>query len=249
MSGKKAEKKKLDPFDVVTSDYKLKLKRDLEELQTDVAKATSANAYCWIKKGNFTKKLATDPKRILDLGCGWGRELVRLQNAVGIDVCLPFLKTAKSYTKNDVVLASISSLPFTDDSFDLLVMSEVIEHLENQERSMSEAIRVLQDKGRIVLQTPNRQFTKQKVVAEKYGHVHEFNPKELFIFLANFGFRELKRFGSTIPYIPSDSRLAPLDENAIFFGLWKVLDKLCPLKWDIIVCGVLAKTQNNRKAS
>jgi len=34
----------MNPYDVVTPDYKLKLSRDLEELQTDLAKATLSNA-------------------------------------------------------------------------------------------------------------------------------------------------------------------------------------------------------------
>jgi ubiquinone/menaquinone biosynthesis C-methylase UbiE len=234
----------MNPYDVVTPDYKLKLSRDLEELQTDLAKATSSNAYCWIKKGNITKELAKGSARILDIGCGWGRELARLENAVGIDICLPFLRTAKRYTNNDVILASATSLPFKEDTFDCLVLSEVIEHLEEQETAMREAVRVLQDQGRIVLQTPNSQLTRQRIVAEKYGHVHEFNPKELFRFLTHFGFRDLQRFGSTIPYIPSGSRFAVYNENRVFFNLWKLLDMLCPLKWDIIISSRLMKTRH-----
>ena len=239
----------MNSSDVLTPDYKLRLRRDLEELQTDLTKATSANSYCWIKKGNITKELAKDSKKILDLGCGWGRELSRLQNAVGIDVSRPSLRTAKNYVPNEVVLASINSLPFKDDAFDLIVMSEVIEHLGNQEGSIKEAVRVLQDKGRLILQTPNSQLTRQRAVAEKYGHVHEFNPQELFRFLEFFGFKDLKRFGSTIPYIPSGSRLSTLNENLIFFNLWKIIDKLLPLKWDIILSAKLSKNGDTNKAS
>ena len=157
----------MNSSDVLTPDYKLRLRRDLEELQTDLTKATSANSYCWIKKGNITKELAKDSKKILDLGCGWGRELSRLQNAIGIDVSRPSLRTAKNYVPNEVVLASINSLPFKDDAFDLIVMSEVIEHLGNQEGSIKEAVRVLQDKGRLILQTPNSQLFRIKMTPPK----------------------------------------------------------------------------------
>jgi ubiquinone/menaquinone biosynthesis C-methylase UbiE len=225
----------------VTANHKLKLRRDFEELQTDLSKATSGNAYCWIKKGNITKELVKGSLRILDVGCGWGRELVRLRNAVGIDICLPFLRTAKSYTNNDVILASATSLPFKEDIFDSLVMSEVIEHLEKRGRAMSEAVRVLRDRGKIVLQTPNSRWTRQRVIAKKYGHVREFNPEELCRFLTHFGFRDIQRYGSTIPYIPSGSRFSNLDENLVFFSLWKLLDRLCPLKWDIIISSRIRK--------
>jgi len=245
----KRQRRKIDPYDIVTPDCKLRLSRDLEELQTDVAKASSANAYSWIKKGNITKELAEGSSRVLDIGCGWGRELARLDKAIGIDICLPFLKAAKNYTGNDVVLASTTYLPFKENAFDFLVISEVIEHLVEHEAAMKEAVRVLQNKGGIALQTPNRQITRQRAVAEGYGHVHEFNPKELFRFLTNFGFRELERFGSTIPYIPSGSRFSAYNGNRIFFSVWRVLDRLFPLKWDIIVSARLFKTQNTAETS
>jgi ubiquinone/menaquinone biosynthesis C-methylase UbiE len=231
----------MDPYEVVTVDYKLKFNRDLEELQTDLVKATSANAYSWIKKGNLTKELAKDFERILDVGCGWGRELIRLKSAVGVDLCLPFLKAARNYVCNDVVLASAAFLPFKEAAFDFLIVSEVLEHLYDPEKAMGEAVRVLRNGGKIVLQTPNSQLTRQKFVAKRYGHVHEFNPKELFRFLSSFGFQDLRRFGSTIPYVPSGSRLSILNEKAIFFRLWRLLDKLCPLKWDIIIFATLTK--------
>ena len=171
-------------------------------------------------------ELAKQSSRILDVGCGWGRELVHLENAVGINICLPFLRTAKSYTNNDVILASATSLPFKKDASDSLVMSEVIEHLDKREKAMSEGFRVLRDRGRLVLQTPNSRWTRQRVVAEKYGHVHEFNPKELFRFLTYFGFRDTQRYGSAIPYVPSGSRFSTLNENLVFFSLWKLLDRV-----------------------
>lgn len=241
---KKGAGREINPYEIVTADYKLKLRRDIEELQTDLSKATSANAYCWIKKGNITQELARGSSRILDVGCGWGRELIRLGNAIGIDICLPFLRTAKSYLNNDVILASATSLPFKEDVFDSLVVSEVIEHLEKRGRAMIEAVRVLRDRGIMVLQTPNSRWTRQRLVAEKYGHVHEFDPEELFRFLTCFGFRDIQRYGSTIPYIPSGSRFSTLNKNSVFFRLWKLLDRLCPFKWDIIISSRLSKNRN-----
>ena len=86
-----------NPYDWVTKNHLLKKKRDLEELQTDLRVATSANSFSWITKGNITMEFAGGTERVLDVGCGWGRELVRLKNAVGMDVSLPFLKSAKNY--------------------------------------------------------------------------------------------------------------------------------------------------------
>jgi ubiquinone/menaquinone biosynthesis C-methylase UbiE len=231
-----------DLYEWVTKTFTLRNKRDLEEMQTDARKATSANAFSWIIKGNITMEFADDAKEILDVGCGWGRELIRLEDAVGVDICLPFLKTARNYTRNTVTLADAHYLPFRDGSFDFVVISEVVEHMEQPMRVMNELKRVLKPKGRLLIQTPNRLLTLGKFISsKKCGHVHEFTYTELKNLLEFLGFKIRQRTGSTIPYIPSTSRFEKLNHNALFFSLWKFLDKMIPLKWDIIVLSVLEK--------
>jgi ubiquinone/menaquinone biosynthesis C-methylase UbiE len=232
----------MDPYEWVTSDYKLRKNRDLEEMQIDINKATSANAYSWIIKGNITMKFAQYSERVLDVGCGWGRELSRIKNAVGIDFTLPFLKTAKNYVKNDVVLADAHHLPFTSDSFDFVVVSEVIEHLTDVMKVLDELKRVLKPKGKLLIQTPNKKLTLSIFISpEKCGHVHEFTFPELKNLLEAFGFKILQRTGSTIPYIPSTSKFEKLNSNKLFFSFWKFMNKIIPLKWDIIVLSELDK--------
>lgn len=46
-------------------------------------------------------------------------------------------------------------LPYLDASFDLVLMTEVIEHLENHRAALSELARVLRPGGRLILTTPN----------------------------------------------------------------------------------------------
>lgn len=230
-----------DPYEWVTKDYKLRRKRDLEEMQKDLKKATSANSFSWIIKGNITMKFAQNAERVLDVGCGWGRELSRLENAIGIDIILPFLKTARNYVKNDVVLADAHCLPFINNSFDFVVLSEVIEHLKDARKALSELKRVLKPKCKLLIQTPDKSITLGKFIhAEKSGHIHEFSFPELKNLLEEFGFKILKRTGSTIPYIPSTSKLEKLNSNKFFFALWKLLNKVLPLKWDLIVLSELS---------
>ncbi len=231
-----------DLYEWVTETFTLRNKRDLEEMQTDARKATSANAFSWIIKGNITMEFADDAEEILDVGCGWGRELIRLEDAVGVDICLPFLKTARNYTRNTVTLADAHNLPFRDGSFDFVVISEVIEHMKQPMRVMNELKRVLKPKGRLLIQTPNRLLTLGKFISpKKCGHVHEFTYAELENLLEFLGFEIRQRTGSTIPYIPSTSKFEKLNHNALFFSLWKFLDKMIPLKWDIIVLSELKK--------
>jgi len=236
--------KMTDAYEWVTKNYRLRKKRDLEEMQKDLKKATSANAYSWIRKGNITMELTKGSENILDVGCGWGRELCKLQNAVGVDISQAFLRTARNYVKNDVILTDAYYLPFKNNSFSFVVMSEVIEHLTNPTKVLVEIKRVLKTNGRLLIQTPNKVLTLGKFIStEKCGHIHEFTFVELKNLLEPLGFSILERTGSTIPYIPSTSRLEKLDYSRLFFSFWRLLNKIIPLKWDIII---LSESANSK---
>lgn len=236
-----------DPQRWVTETFTLRNKRDIEEMQTDTRMATSANGFSWIVKGNMTKQFAGNAKEMLDVGCGWGRELARLRDAVGIDICLPFLKTARNYVRNPVILADAHFLPFRAGSFDFVAISEVIEHVAQPTKVIRELKRVLRQRGRLLLQTPNKLLTLGKIIhSEKCGHVHEFTCSELTGLLERSGFEILQRKGSTIPYIPSTSKLEELNHNIIFFSLWRILNRVIPLKWDMIV---LCEFKVNKESS
>jgi ubiquinone/menaquinone biosynthesis C-methylase UbiE len=62
----------------------------------------------------------------------------------------------------DLILADASHLPFKDDSFDYVLCSEVIEHLNKQsgQRLLAEIDRVC--KGRAIITTPNISHTRWK---------------------------------------------------------------------------------------
>jgi len=226
----------MDPYEWVTDDFRLKHRRSIEELQSDLNEATSAAAYSWIRKANITKALSGEPKRALDVGCGWGREIARFPQGVGIDICLSFLKTARNYMKNDFILADAHFLPFRDKTFDFVYMSEVLEHLTEPTKAIDEIARVIESRGRFVVQTPNKRLTRHIAVDPKYRHLCEYNTSELVELLASRGFHVLKRNGSTIPYIPTSNRFYRLNFNRYFLRMWKLADSVFPFKWDIILC-------------
>ena len=98
------------------------------------------------------------PARTLDLGCGEGVLLGTLASRlpedsllVGMDVVPPPLGARWLAVTGDIA----SSLPFADDSFDVVVAGEVIEHVPHPDLLLSEIRRVLAPSGRLVLSTPN----------------------------------------------------------------------------------------------
>jgi SAM-dependent methyltransferase len=95
---------------------------------------------------------------LLDLGAGAGIvEQMNFRGAVakvcGIDLDSrvldnPFLDIAKVTDGNDV--------PFPDESFDIVISDNVLEHLENPESVFREVERVLRPNGVFLFKTPNR---------------------------------------------------------------------------------------------
>jgi ubiquinone/menaquinone biosynthesis C-methylase UbiE len=101
-----------------------------------------------------------NPKTVLDVGCGEGFTLERLrkqnigEKLEGID----FLKTAIEIGKKDhpkliLKVASAYDLPYQDNSFDLLICSEVLEHLDDPKKALDEIHRVTRKYA--VLSVPN----------------------------------------------------------------------------------------------
>lgn len=105
---------------------------------------------------SFVKKI--HDKKILDIGCGNGDHTVvfcKNKNKVtGLDVVdLRF----EEYKKNfKFVKSSGRILPFKNNSFDIVISLDVIEHVKNDDFFVEEIYRVLKKDGRILIATPNK---------------------------------------------------------------------------------------------
>ncbi|MEL7627303.1 MAG: class I SAM-dependent methyltransferase [Anaerolineaceae bacterium] len=101
-------------------------------------------------------------------GSGVGTYLARLAPvsglAVGLDIELPRVKESQQFTPN-VFCTAGEYLPLASDSFDLVFSHEVLEHVQDDEKAISEMVRVLKSGGRIVLFCPNRGYP-----FETHGH-------------------------------------------------------------------------------
>lgn len=103
--------------------------------------------------------LTVRPGRVaLNVGAGQGT-FTRLLEAQGFDVVstdvtTPTLDVLRRRVRGDVVYADMTSLPFPDDSFDVVVAGEVLEHIEEDGKAVAEAARVLRPGGVFVLSVP-----------------------------------------------------------------------------------------------
>jgi SAM-dependent methyltransferase len=106
--------------------------------------------------------------KVLVDGCGVGTYLSKLVPlsgmAVGLDIELPRVQESLEFTPN-VFCAAGENVPLTSDSFDLVFSHEVLEHVQDDQKAISEMVRVLKPGGRIVLFCPNRGYP-----FETHGH-------------------------------------------------------------------------------
>ena len=93
---------------------------------------------------------------ILDVGGGTGimaqflPDFIDRKNYYNSDVSSEMLK----YSRYQNVLAAAETLPFSDSSFDYVISSDVLEHVNDKTRALSECYRVLKPGGLFLLSTP-----------------------------------------------------------------------------------------------
>jgi SAM-dependent methyltransferase len=100
----------------------------------------------------------------LDAGCGDGRYLAAVAQArgapriVGTDISERILATARAAAapfEPELARANLESLPFGDAEFDLVLCSQVVEHLLDVDAGLGELARVVRPNGTLILTTDN----------------------------------------------------------------------------------------------
>ena len=97
------------------------------------------------------------PARILDAGCGSGRnmvELARLGEVTGIELSDTSVALARERGVGEVIAGSVLEMPFAEDSFDLAVSLDVIEHLEDDLGALRELRRTVAPGGVLLVTVP-----------------------------------------------------------------------------------------------
>ncbi len=112
----------------------------------------------------FDKNLKTyAPNNILDVGCGDGYKTVRfanrfnidMQNTCGVDYEEQRVIDCRKIFKAEKIDLEVDDLPYEDDTFDLVICNQVLEHLKNYKKVIDDLIRVTKKGGYIVVGIPN----------------------------------------------------------------------------------------------
>ncbi len=122
---------------------------------------------------------------LLDLGTGTGRMLELLApiyaRAIGIDTSSDMLAVARAnldragITNAQVRLGDIHNLPFVRNSFDVVTIHQVLHYLDDPERAIAEAARVLRPGGRLLVVdfAPHHlEFLRERHAHRRLGFAH-----------------------------------------------------------------------------
>jgi ubiquinone/menaquinone biosynthesis C-methylase UbiE len=149
--------------------------------------------------------------RVLDLGCGEGDFTVWLAEAgarvLGVDVAEAALRRARRrHPGVEFELAPIDGeLPLPDASYDVVWASEVIEHVADTGRWLSEVRRVLAPGGRLLVTTPSHGRLRLALGGiERYSeplgdHLHLYSARSLRGLLEKFDFDQVQVRGGGGP--------------------------------------------------
>ena len=99
--------------------------------------------------------------RILDAGCGSGRNMVELARhgtVTGIELAEASVSLARERGMGEVIAGSVLEMPFEADSFDLAASLDVIEHLEDDLAALRELRRVVAPGGSLLVTVPAYQW-------------------------------------------------------------------------------------------
>ena len=92
-----------------------------------------------------------DGDRVLDVGCGNGAYLALVDRAIGMDLSMGMLASARARVANPLVNGDAQALPFAAGAFDTVLAPHMLYHVPDRERAARELRRVLRSGGTCVV--------------------------------------------------------------------------------------------------
>ena len=158
------------------------------------------------------KYLSASQARILEIGCATGEYLATLhnhgyQNLVGIEYNPDIAQMARERHGLEVIEGDIFAGAFPSQTFDVVIMRYVLEHVPNPMSTLREVHRLLKPGGWYIFSIPNPDSLDARVYGKYWfgheipRHLHNYPQETLKHMLAQTG---LDLHKLEFPYIPND---------------------------------------------
>lgn len=145
-------------------------------------------------------KMNLDEGKILDIGCGGGAYIGKLEKLkpnldyFGIDISRKAIKIAQEkYKKVNFKVAGADKLPYSNKYFNIVILRQVLEHLEKPILALKEIRRVLNDSGYCYIVVPLEAggliINPPTTLTEKFqGHLYHYSKNDLIKMVKKAGF-------------------------------------------------------------
>jgi 2-polyprenyl-3-methyl-5-hydroxy-6-metoxy-1,4-benzoquinol methylase len=147
------------------------------------------------EKNLMLRKIETPS--VIDIGCATGSLLVFLRdrgwNVKGVEIS-PAAEYACNVRQLDVINIPLEEIAFPPCSFDVVLASHLIEHLNDPFSFLKEARRILKDNGQIFITTPNISGLQAYLYGGRwrsaiFDHLYLFSVRTLKKMLKKAGFK------------------------------------------------------------
>lgn len=161
------------------------------------------------------------PGKLLDIGCGFGLFLniakQRGWEGVGIEICPELAEFARREYNLTILDKSFEEANFPNNSFDVVTLWDVLEHMRHPIESLVRVHHVLKNDGLLAIQCPNIDSFLARLGGPKWGwltppdHLYHFTPKSLE--------ETIKRAGFKLASLATWEPLEAFMEGVITYGL------------------------------
>ncbi len=185
----------------------------------------------WIKVGKLGKLLGYEPYligfpkgRLLDVGCGNGRYLNEMRRlgwqVEGLDPDPLSVSLARDKYNLNVHETTLENSVLHDESYDVITLNHVIEHLHDPAACLSKCIKLLRPGGHLIIRTPNADSLGHRVFGESWFPLEV--PRHFYIFSS----QSLRSLAEKVGFEVRFTRTAPRDACAVFVKSWNNNDAL-----------------------